>query len=135
MGFGFPASMGAKTARPEKKVVLITGDGSFMMNIQELATSSQYNIPVVVIIMNDHHLGMIRQLQDTFYDGKYMECEFPPNVEFVDVARGMGLDGIKVTDIKDVRGAIEKGLESDATFVIDCIIESQENIPYQSYED
>lgn len=135
MGFGFPASMGAKTARPEKKVVLITGDGSFMMNIQELATSSHYNIPVVVIIMNDHHLGMIRQLQDTFYDGKYMECEFPPNVEFVDVARGMGLDGVKVTDINDVKGAVEKGLESKSTFVIDCIIESQENIPYQSYDD
>lgn len=134
MGFGFPASLGAKVARPEKKVVLITGDGSFMMNIQELATSAHYNIPVVVVIMNDHHLGMIRQLQDTFYDGKYMECTFPPNVEFVDVARGMGLDGVKVTDIKDVKGAVEKGLESDSTFVIDCIIESQENIPYQSYD-
>jgi acetolactate synthase I/II/III large subunit len=134
MGFGLPASIGAKMAYPDKKVVLITGDGSFMMNIQELATSSQHNIPVVVIIMNDHHLGMIRQLQDTFYDGKYIECTFPDNVDFVEVARGMGLDGVKVTDINDVKGAIEKGLESDSTFVIDCIIDSQQNIPYQSYD-
>ncbi len=135
MGFGFPASLGAKVANPKKKVVLITGDGSFMMNIQELATSYQHNIPVLIILMNDHHLGMIRQLQDTFYDKKHVECFFPKNVEFVDVARGMGLDGVKVTDIKDVKDAILRGLKSDSTFLIDCIITSQENIPYQSYDD
>jgi len=67
MGFGLPAALGAKLAQPDKKVVLITGDGSFLMNIQELATSSQHGIPVVAVVMNDHHLGMIRQLQDTFY--------------------------------------------------------------------
>ena len=106
-----------------------------MMNIQELATSYQHNIPVLIILMNDHHLGMIRQLQDTFYDKKHVECSFPPNVEFVDTARSMGLDGIKVTDLKDVKEAIEMGLKSDKTFLIDCIITSQENIPYQSYDD
>ena len=68
MGFGLPAALGAKIAHPDKKVVLITGDGSFLMNIQELATSSHHAIPVVAVVMNDRHLGMIRQLQDAFYN-------------------------------------------------------------------
>ncbi len=135
MGFGLPAALGAKLARPDKKVVLITGDGSFLMNIQELATASHHDIPILVVVMNDHHLGMIRQLQDTFYKNKYAECAFPPGVDYVGLARAMGLDGIRVTDIGQVNDAIDRGLSSPGTFVIECIIESQENIPYQSYDE
>jgi acetolactate synthase-1/2/3 large subunit len=135
MGFGLPAALGAKLARPDKKVVLITGDGSFLMNIQELATASHHDIPILVVVMNDHHLGMIRQLQDTFYKNKYAECAFPPGVDYVGLARAMGLDGMRVTDIGQVNDAIDRGLSSPGTFVIECIIESQENIPYQSYDE
>ncbi len=135
MGFGLPAALGAKIAHPDKKVVLITGDGSFLMNIQELATSSHHAIPVVAVVMNDRHLGMIRQLQDTFYKAKHVECTFPPDVDYVGLARAMGLDGTRVTDIGQVGEAVEKGLSSDRTFVVECIIESQENIPYQSYDE
>ncbi|MBN1883587.1 MAG: biosynthetic-type acetolactate synthase large subunit [Deltaproteobacteria bacterium] len=135
MGFGLPASLGAKVARPDKRVILITGDGSFMMNIQELATSSHYDLPVLVLLMNDHHLGMIRQLQDAFYDAKYMACEFPENVDFVAAARAMGLDGRRVTSIDQLDDAIEEGLRSKHTFVVECLIDSQENIPYRTYED
>jgi len=135
MGFGLPASLGARAARPDKKVVLITGDGSFMMNLQELATSSHYDLPILVLLMNDHHLGMIRQLQDTFYDAKYMACEFPENVDFVAAAKAMGLDGVRITSIDQLDGAIDKGLQAKGTFVVECIIDSQENIPYRSYED
>jgi acetolactate synthase-1/2/3 large subunit len=135
MGFGLPAALGAKVARPEKQVVLITGDGSFLMNIQELATSAHHDIPILIVVMNDHHLGMIRQLQDTFYKKKYAECAFPPNVDYVALARAMGLDGTRVTDIGEINGAVEQGISSKKTFVIECIIESQENIPYQSYDE
>jgi acetolactate synthase I/II/III large subunit len=135
MGFGLPAALGAKLAHPEKKVVLITGDGSFLMNIQELATASHHAIPVVAVVMNDRHLGMIRQLQDAFYKQKHVECAFPPDVDYVGLARAMGLDGTRVTDIGQVGEAVEKGLSSDRTFVVECIIESQENIPYQSYDE
>jgi acetolactate synthase I/II/III large subunit len=135
MGFGLPAALGAKLAHPDKKVVLITGDGSFLMNIQELATASHHAIPVVAVVMNDRHLGMIRQLQDAFYKQKHVECAFPPDVDYVGLARAMGLDGTRVTDIGQVGEAVEKGLSSDRTFVVECIIESQENIPYQSYDE
>jgi acetolactate synthase-1/2/3 large subunit len=135
MGFGLPAALGAKIAHPDKKVVLITGDGSFLMNIQELATSSHHAIPIVAVVMNDRHLGMIRQLQDAFYNQKHVECAFPPDVDYVGLARAMGLDGTRVTDIGQVGEAIDKGLSSDRTFVVECIIESQENIPYQSYDE
>jgi acetolactate synthase-1/2/3 large subunit len=135
MGFGLPAALGAKIAHPDKKVVLITGDGSFLMNIQELATSSHHAIPIVAVVMNDRHLGMIRQLQDAFYNQKHVECTFPPDVDYVGLARAMGLDGTRVTDIGQVGEAIDKGLSSDRTFVVECIIESQENIPYQSYDE
>jgi acetolactate synthase I/II/III large subunit len=135
MGFGLPAALGAKIAQPDKQVVLITGDGSFLMNIQELATSSQHAIPIVAIVMNDHHLGMIRQLQDAFYKQKHVECELPPGVDYVGVARAMGLDGARVTDIGQFAEAVQRGLSSDRTFVVECIIESQENIPYQSYDE
>jgi acetolactate synthase-1/2/3 large subunit len=135
MGFGLPAALGAKLAHPEKRVILITGDGSFLMNIQELATSSHHNIPILAVVMNDRHLGMIRQLQDTFYKQKHVECVFPADVDYVGVARAMGLDGTRVTDIGQVNDAVERGLASDRTFVVECIIESQENIPYQSYEE
>jgi acetolactate synthase-1/2/3 large subunit len=135
MGFGLPAALGAKLAQPKKKVVLITGDGSFLMNIQELATSCHHDIPILAVVMNDGHLGMIRQLQDAFYKKKYAECVFPPNVNYVDVARGMGLDGVRVTDLGQAEPAIERGLAAESTFVVECIIESQENIPYQSYDE
>jgi acetolactate synthase-1/2/3 large subunit len=85
--------------------------------------------------MNDRHLGMIRQLQDTFYDAKYMACEFPENVDFVAAARAMGLDGRRITSIDQLDDAIEEGLRSQSTFVVECLIDSQENIPYRSYED
>ena len=90
MGFGLPAALGAKLAHPDKKVVLITGDGSFLMNIQELATSSHHDIPILVVVMNDRHLGMIRQLQDTFYKKKHVECAFPPDVDYVGRGAGHG---------------------------------------------
>lgn len=105
------------------------------MNIQELATSSHHAIPIVAVVMNDRHLGMIRQLQDAFYNQKHVECTFPPDVDYVGLARAMGLDGTRVTDIGQVGEAIDKGLSSDRTFVVECIIESQENIPYQSYDE
>ncbi|MBN2224288.1 MAG: biosynthetic-type acetolactate synthase large subunit [Deltaproteobacteria bacterium] len=135
MGFGLPAALGAKLAHPERQVVLITGDGSFLMNIQELATSGHHDIPILVVVMNDHHLGMIRQLQDAFYKNNYAECTFPPGVDYVGLARAMGLDGTRVTDIGEVNDAVDRGLSSKKTFVIECIIESQENIPYQSYDE
>lgn len=135
MGFGLPAALGAKLAHPEKRVILITGDGSFLMNIQELATSGQHAIPILAVVMNDRHLGMIRQLQDTFYKAKHVECAFPPDVDYVGVARAMGLDGTRVTDIGQLTEAVQRGFASDRTFVVECIIESQENIPYQSYDE
>jgi len=119
MGYGFPAAMGAYYARPNRPVVCIAGDGSFMMNIQELDTCARYNIPVKVFVMNNSCLGMVRQWQELFYESRYSSTLYPRDPNFVKIAEGMGVAGIRVDKPEQVQGAVEKALATDGPVVVD----------------
>ena len=127
MGFGFPAGMGAHVACPDEPVFVIAGDGSFQMNIQELGTVAQYNIPVKVCIINNQCLGMVRQWQELFYEKRYSHTKLP-EVNFVGIANAYGIEGIRVTKPEDVEPAIRAALAKDGPFLIDFRVEQGENV-------
>jgi len=127
MGYGFPASIGAKVAHPDKEVIDIAGDGSFQMNIQELATLKTYDIAVKVIILNNHYLGMVRQWQQLFYKRRYSHT-FLKNPDFVKVAEGFEIKGIKVTKSSQVKKAIKEILSYEGPVVADFWVEEEENV-------
>ena len=127
MGYGFPAAIGAKIANPAKEVVLIAGDGSFQMNIQELATLASYNVAVKVIILNNNYLGMVRQWQELFYNRRYSATPLK-NPDFVKVAEGYGIDGIKIKTPAQVTPAVKKILASQQAIIAEFLIEPEENV-------
>lgn len=127
MGFGFPASMGAKIAYPKKQVFDIAGDGSIQMNIQELATCVCNKINVKVIIFNNGYLGMVRQWQELFYKRRYSHtCITAP--DFVKLAESYGAVGLRVTKKEDVRRALEKAISIDNVVFVDIHVEPEENV-------
>jgi len=129
MGFGFPAAMGAQVAFPDKTVVDIAGDGSFMMNIQELATCVDYRIPVKVCVLNNMFLGMVRQWQQLFYDERYSEtCLRCKEMSFEKIAEGFGAVGITVEKESEVEDALKEAFEIDMPVVIDFRVERLENV-------
>lgn len=127
MGYGFPAAIGAWFASPRETVVLIAGDGSFQMNIQELGTVSQYNVPVKMMILNNMYLGMVRQWQELFYEKRYSYTELP-SVDFVGIAKAYGIPGRVVDSAEDVVSALKESFETDGPFLIDFRIEREENV-------
>jgi acetolactate synthase-1/2/3 large subunit len=127
MGYGFPASLGAKVGCPDKIVFDIAGDGSIQMNIQELATAVAYKISVKVAILNNCYLGMVRQWQELFYKKRYSYTHLC-NPDFVKLAKSYGAAGIRVTRKKDVRPAIEEAISTDNVVLIDFRIEEEENV-------
>ncbi len=128
MGFGFPAAIGAKIARPEEPVFCISGDGSFLMNCQEIVTAVEEKVPVVVLIMNDYCLGMIRQLQDTFYGKRYETCHLGKSTDFARLAESLGARGIRVEREEEIVPAIEKGAAEGGPVIIDCILKEPTNV-------
>ena len=135
MGFGYPAAMGAKIAHPEKEVIDIDGDGSFLMNIQELATAHIEGIAVKVIILNNQHLGMVVQWEDRFHGGnrghtflgdpKDLKRIYP---DYVDMCKGFGVPCERVQYKKDVEGAIKRMLDSKETYVLDVMTPYTEHV-------
>jgi|Deesub1362A_J573_1020465.scaffolds.fasta_scaffold00384_30 acetolactate synthase-1/2/3 large subunit len=128
MGFGFPAALGAKVARPEEVVIDIAGDGSFVMTCQELATSITEDIPIIVAILNNGYLGMVRQWQQIFHEGRYSEVDLGGVPDFVKLAEAYGAEGIRVTRKEDVEDAIKEALKNDVTTVIDFVVSREENV-------
>jgi acetolactate synthase-1/2/3 large subunit len=128
MGYGFPAAIGAKVGRPDKVVFNIAGDGSFQMNMQELATAMQNDIPVIVAIMNNGYLGMVRQWQELFFDKRYSFTCIKDSVDFVKLAEAYGALGIRVEKEAEVRPAIEMAIQANKPTVIDFIVECEENV-------
>lgn len=127
MGFGLPAAIGAKIARPEKQVIAVIGDGGFQMTIQELGTIMQSNIGVKIIILNNNFLGMVRQWQQLFFDRRYSFTELK-NPDFVKVASGYGINGKKVTERKKLRESIAEMLVSEEAFLLEVVVENEENV-------
>jgi acetolactate synthase-1/2/3 large subunit len=128
MGFGVPAAIGVKVARPDRTVVDIAGDGSFMMTCNQIATAVQYNIPICVLIMNDYCLGMVHQLQDVFYGKRYQAVNFDRSINYAKLAESMGAVGIRVTEEKEIKSAIQKGLSCGKPSVIDFVLEDNSNV-------
>ncbi|RLI13085.1 biosynthetic-type acetolactate synthase large subunit [Candidatus Bathyarchaeota archaeon] len=128
MGFGFPASLGAKVACPDVPVVDIAGDGSFLMTEQDLATSVTEKIPVIVIIMDNRFLGMVAQWQRLFYDRRYSSIDLGKTPDFVKLAEAFGAQGIYVDSLSEFKNAVKEALRSDVTTVIDVPISSEENV-------
>ena len=127
MGFGFPAAIGAAVANPEKHVVCIAGDGSFQMNIQELATVKEYNLPVKIMVLNNGYLGMVRQLQGNRFGGNYYETRIS-NPDFVKLAESYGIQAARVSSPDELKAVLEKAFEDNSPFLIDFIIEPMEEV-------
>jgi acetolactate synthase I/II/III large subunit len=129
MGFCVPSGIGAQLGNPDKLVVTITGDGSFQMNIQELATAAYYNIPVKIVILNNGYLGMVRQWQEMFFERRYSQTLLEDgNPDFVMVAKGFGLEAFKITRPEEVRATLEMAFALPGPVVIDCHVEKEENV-------
>ncbi len=128
MGFGFPAAMGAKCARPDLPVINFTGDGSILMNIQELMTAVANDVPVINIILNNNYLGMVRQWQTFFYDNRLSEVNLEKQPDFVKLAEAFGGFGRRVTEKRDLLPAIEDALKSGKVALIDVVVERMEHV-------
>lgn len=128
MGYGFPASIGAKLAAPDKKVICITGDGSFQMNIQELATAVNNGLDITIAIINNGYLGMVRQWQDIFYDKRYSHTRLDGNPDFIKVAEAYGAKGFRACDGQEAEEAIKQALSEKGPVVLDFVVEPEENV-------
>ncbi len=128
MGYGLGACIGAKVGSPDKICVNIAGDGCFRMNMNELATASRYNIPIIQIVINNHVLGMVRQWQTLFYEKRYSQTVLQDKVDFCKVAEGLGCAAIRVTKKEEVAPAIEKALALKAPVLLDCMIPEDDKV-------
>ncbi|MFW6301514.1 MAG: biosynthetic-type acetolactate synthase large subunit [Bacillota bacterium] len=146
MGYGLPAAIGAQVGNPAESVFLLSGDGSIQMNIQELATIKKNKLPVKMIILNNKYLGMVRQWQDLFQDKRYAatcmsrQVDCPPKCkgpnencpelvpDFIKLAESYGINGERLTDESEIKPAIKRAIAEDGPYLIDCIIEREENV-------
>lgn len=126
MGFGLGAAIGACIAKNKETTVMVTGDGSFHMNFNELATCARYNLPVKVILMNNNVLGMVRQWQTVFYDKHYSQTTLDRKTDYKALAEAMGGEGFIATNAEELISACEKAFSTDGFSVIDCRIDSDE---------
>ncbi len=128
MGYGLGAAMGAKVAMPEKRVINIAGDGCFRMNMNELATASRYQIPVVEIVFNNHVLGMVHQWQELFYDRRYSATILNDRVDFVKVAEALGCKGIRVTKKEEFAPALQEAFACRGPVLLDCQLDCDDKV-------
>lgn len=128
MGFGLPAAIGAAQANPGRKVVCISGDGSFLMNIQELATLAEQELNITVIIMNNQHLGLVRQQQELFYEGRIFASKFERQPDFVSIAQGFGIQGFDLEKTDDPAGVLETALKIRGPVLINAPVDYEHNV-------
>lgn len=129
MGFGLPAAIGAKVARPEMPVIDIAGDGSIQMNIQELCTAVEQRLPLVICVLNNHFLGMVRQWQELFHSGRYSYTDISVQPDFVKLAESYGAVGIRVKDPQEVAPTLKEALAvTDRPVLIDFWVEREANV-------
>ncbi|HIG09592.1 MAG TPA: acetolactate synthase 3 large subunit, partial [Alphaproteobacteria bacterium] len=128
MGYGFPAAIGVQIAHPSKPVVCVAGEASFLMNLQELSTLKQLNIPVKVFILNNEYLGMVRQWQQFFHGARYSESYSDSLPDFIALANSFGIKGMRVTDPKNLESSINDMLDHDGPVVMDVCVDKLENV-------
>lgn len=128
MGFGFPAALGAQCGRPDETVVAVVGDGGFQMTLCELATAAINKLPVKVFIMNNHYLGMVRQWQSLFYDGRHSGVDLHGNPDFVALAEAYGVKGLKIRRTGDIKKVLQKAFAHDGPVVIEADVMKEEDV-------
>ena len=128
MGYGLGACIGAQVGQPDKICINIAGDGCFRMNMNELATASRYNIPIIQVVINNHVLGMVRQWQTLFYGKRYSQTVLNDKVDFCKVAEGLGCTAIRVTKKEEVVPALEKAIALKAPVLIECVIPEDDKV-------
>ena len=128
MGFGLGAAIGAALGRPDKKVINIAGDGSFKMNSTELATVAKYRVPLVQLVMNNHTLGMVRQWQDLFFQGRFSHTSLGPDVDFIKLAGAYGIEAMKITANEEVEETLKKALSLNRPVLVECDINPDEKV-------
>ena len=128
MGYGLPAALGAKVANPDKQVILISGDGSIMMNCQELATASDCGINVKVVVMNNRVLGMVTQWQRMFYGERYSHSSVYGNTDFVKLAEAMGVAGFRIQNKQELKATLKAALDVDSPALVDVYLPNAENV-------
>ncbi len=128
MGYGMGAAIGASVANPQKRVVLFTGDGSFHMNLNELATVCSYHLPIVVVVLNNTVLGMVRQWQKLFYGHRFSQTDPHRKTDFAAVAEAFGVKGMQIHNDDDAEAVLKEALAQQEPVVIDCRISPDENV-------
>ncbi|MEP8553040.1 acetolactate synthase 2 catalytic subunit [Enterobacter mori] len=128
MGFGLPAAVGAQVARPNDTVICISGDGSFMMNVQELGTVKRKQLPLKIVLLDNQRLGMVRQWQQLFFQGRYSETTLTDNPDFLTLASAFGIPGQHITRKDQVEAALDTMLNSDGPYLLHVSIDELENV-------
>jgi acetolactate synthase-1/2/3 large subunit len=128
MGYGLGACIGAKVGMPDKTVINIAGDGCFRMNMNEIATATRYNIPIIEIIFNNHVLGMVRQWQTLFYEKRYSNTNLNDKVDFVKLAQAMGAKAYRITNKEEVEDVLREAIALNEPVLIDCMIDSDDKV-------
>ena len=118
MGFGLPAAIGAQISRPHDTVIAVSGDGSIMMNVQELATIKRYQVPVKIVLIDNAKLGMVRQWQDLFFDGRLSETDLADNPDFVMLSQAFDIKSQTISKKSQVKAAVEEMLDHDGPYLI-----------------
>lgn len=128
MGFGMGAAIGAQVSHPDKRVFLITGDGSFHMNLNELVTMKSYDLPVVIVVMNNSVLGMVRQWQKLFYGSRFSQTDPHRATDFVKLANAFGVEGMRITKPEEIKTVLQKAVDLKKPVVVDCVISPDVNV-------
>jgi acetolactate synthase-1/2/3 large subunit len=128
MGYGFPAAIGVQVAHPKKPVICVAGEASFLMNMQELSSLRQLNIPVKVFILNNEYMGMVRQWQEFFHGGRYAESYTDSLPDFIALANSFGIKGMRVTDPNQLKSSINEMLDHDGPVLMDVCVAKMENV-------
>ena len=128
MGFGLPAAIGAQVSRPTDTIIAVTGDGSFMMNVQELSTIKRFQLPVKILLIDNSKLGMVRQWQDLFFDGRLSETDLSDNPDFVMLAQSFDIKAKKISTKAEVSAAVEEMLSHDGPYLLQVKIDAQDNV-------
>ncbi|MHB8926840.1 MAG: biosynthetic-type acetolactate synthase large subunit [Bacillota bacterium] len=128
MGFGLPAAIGAKIGQPDRPVVLITGDGSFQMNVQELGTLTAEGLPLKVFLFNNGSLGMVRQWQELFHAGRLSQVALGRRPDFLMLARAYGIDGLRVSQPSELGKTVKEALETPGPCLVECVIDPSEKV-------
>jgi acetolactate synthase-1/2/3 large subunit len=128
MGFGIPAAIGAQVGRPTDCIIAVSGDGSFMMNVQELSTIKRFQLPVKIVLIDNAKLGMVRQWQDLFFDGRLSETDLSDNPDFIMLAQSFDIKAQQITKKTEVSSAIKAMLDHRGPYLLQVKIDAQDNV-------